>query len=270
MPRAGGGDAQPVAGKTSDYAAAPSVLTIVIPHRTDPARLGRLLETLGDWPLIVADDSDDGVQLGVPTVRLGGGFGFAKCVNAGLAMVKTPLALVLNDDAQPEADCLEKLAVAADEGVPVGPVLRGPNGIESAGIAVSGWGRVRQITELPADESLLSVAAVSGACMRISANARFDERFPHGFEDVELCRRLGGARLHPSATCRHEGGGTLDRRSPEASAKAVTGQLLLFPPGWREPVIVALHVAQVLREGGRVGRFGAIATGWAAARARRG
>lgn len=246
------------------------MLTLVIPHRIDAARLSRLLDVVAKWPVIVVDDSDDGVHCGVRTIRLGGGVGFARAANAGLRAVATPLAVVLNDDAVPQDDCLAQLAAAPRPDLPAGAVLVGPYGVESAGLSVATWGRIRQRTALPATlPSMLEVDAVSGACMRLPASAQFDERFPHGFEDVELCRRLGGARLVPAARCWHDGGGTLSRRSPQAQAHAVTGQMLIYPPGWREPVIAGLHVAQVLREGGPTSRFGAVFFGWKAARSAR-
>lgn len=242
------------------------MLTVVIPYRRDAARLERLLNLVAKWPVVVADDSDDGVSVDVITVRLGGGRGFARAANAGLTAVRTPLAVVLNDDALPRDDCLAQLQEAGDLHLPAGPILEGPCGVESAGISVARWGRVRQRVDVRGSSQ---VDAVSGACIRVPAGVRFDERYPHGFEDVELCRRLGGARIVRTARCWHQGGGSLDRRSAAAQAHGVTGQMLLFPAGWREPVIAALHVAQVVRERGPADRLAGVWRGWRAARAQR-
>ncbi|GDX80797.1 hypothetical protein LBMAG42_26080 [Deltaproteobacteria bacterium] len=235
--------------------------TVVIPHRSATASLLRLLPTLKAWPVLVVDDTDDGLDLDVPMVRLGGGSGFARAVNAGLAEVRTPFAVVLNDDAMPEADCLERLA---QRGGLCGPVLLGRDGVESAGLRVRSWGRVMQCRDLPVRDE--AVDALSGACLHLPATARFDERFPHGFEDVELCRRLGGAWLVAGARCHHEGGATVGRRTAFATQAAVTGQALCFEPGWRTAVVAGLHVAQVVREGGPIDRFPAIWRGVLAAR----
>lgn len=240
-------------------------VTVVVPHRSALAALHRLLPRLAGWRVLVVDDSDDGLRLDVPTVRLGGGSGFARAANAGLAAVRTPWALLLNDDTRPEGDCLDRLAA---RGGLCGPVLVGPGGVESAGLRVTAWGRVTQRVDRPAADR--AVDALSGACLHLPASARFDERFPHGFEDVELCRRLGGAWLVAGATCWHEGGATLGRRTPAATRHAVTGQALLYPPGWRTPLIAGLHVAQVVRERGPWDRLPAIAAGLREARARRG
>lgn len=226
--------------------------TVVIPYRSRRDLLVRLLAHLGDRPVLVVDDSDDGLDLDVPRVRLGGGQGFARAANAGLAAVRSPTALLLNDDTLPEGDCLDRLATA---GVVTGPVLVGPRGVESAGIVVTSWGRVVH------RRSLGPVQALSGACLHLPSSARFDPAFRHGFEDVELCLRLGGVRLVPDARCWHEGGATLSRTSAEAQRHAVSGQLRLYPRPWQRGVVVALHVAQVVREGGPWARFGGIVRG---------
>ena len=231
-------------------------VTVVVPHRSASAALARLLPAIEGWRVLVVDDSDAGVALDVPTIRLGGGRGFASAANAGLAAVRTASAILLNDDALPLGDCLDRLAA---RGGLCGPVIEGPSGIESSGFFVRSWGRVVQRIDRPTADR--PVDALSGACLHLPAAARFDPRFPHGFEDVELCRRIGGAWLLAGARCFHEGGATLSRRSPQATRHAVTGQALLFPEGWRTGVVAGLHALQVVREGGSPQRFSAIAAG---------
>lgn len=235
--------------------------TVVIPHRSRRDLLFRALAALDGYPVLVVDDTDDGLDLDVPKVRLGGGRGFAKAANAGLAVVRTPTAVLLNDDAVPERDCLARLAAV---GGVCGPVLHGPHGVESAGMIVRPWGRVVQITAVPAENT--RVAALSGACLHLPAALRFDERFRHGCEDVELCRRGGGGTLVVGARCWHEGGATLDRRSELAQRHAVAGQLQLVRPGWRDAVVVGLHAAQIAREGGPARRLRGLRDGWRDAR----
>ena len=225
--------------------------TLVVPHRSRRDLLERLLRAVDGWPIVVVDDTDAGLDLDVPRVRLGGGQGFSRAVNAGLATVRTASAIVINDDALPFDDCLDRLAA---QGGLCGPILEGPEGVESMGIVVKPWGRVvNRIDEGPID-------ALSGACLHLPASARFDEAFRHGFEDVELCLRLGGATLVPEARCWHDGGATLGRTTAEAQEHALAGQLRLFR-GWRKAVVVGLHVAQVVREGGPMDRIGGIVRG---------
>lgn len=238
-----------------------SSLTVVIPHRRRRDLLERALAAVGGWPVLVVDDTDAGLDLDVPKVRLGGGQGFAKAANTGLAAVRTPFALLLNDDAAPQEDCVDRLARA---GGVCGPVLVGPHGVESTGLSVRSWGRVVQRVEVPEEDG--PVDAVSGACMHLPASVRFDERYRHGLEDVELCRRLGGARLVVRARCWHEGGATVGRRTEDAQRHAVSGQLRLVRPGWRDGVVLGLAFAQVVREGGPAARLRGVAAGWRDAR----
>ncbi len=214
--------------------------------------------------MLVVDDTDGGLDLDVQRVRLGGGQGFARVANAGLAAVTTPWAVLLNDDAFPMDDCIERLTRV---GGLCGPVLVGPRGVESAGLRVHPWGRVMQETRAPGFDK--PVDALSGCCVHLPATARFDPAFRHGYEDVELCRRLGptlgGARIVAHARCWHEGGATVDRRSAVAQRHAVSGQLRLVDSGWRDSVVIALALAQAVREGGE-GRVQAIVAGWRDAR----
>ncbi len=233
----------------------------MIPHRRRRDALLRALAAVDGWRVLVVDDTDDGLDLDVPRVRLGGGSGFARAANTGIAAANTAWVVVLNDDAAPIDDALDRLARAAG---PSGPVLVGPRGVESAGIHVESWGRVWTDTSLPASDR--RVAALCGACLRVPASARFDERFRHGFEDVDLVRRLGGGTVVAGATCWHEGGGTVARTSAFAQRGATGGQLRLYPTGWRDPVIVALGLAQVARERGDARRAAAVFRGWADAR----
>ena len=236
-------------------------LTIVSRHRRHRALLERALAAVEGWRVLVGDDTDDGLDLDVPKVRLGGGQGFARVVNRAMEAVATPYALLLNDDAVPEGDCIERLNRRSGL---CGPLLVGPHGVESAGIRVYAWGRVVQSTQVPADDT--QVDALSGACLHLPAGLRFDERFRHGLEDVELCRRATRAGQPPwlvrGARCWHEGGATVARDSAAAQRHAVAGQLRLVEPGWRDVVVIGLAVAQVARERGPLTRLRGVAEGW--------
>lgn len=245
------------------------LLTVVIPYHSQRGLLERALSHLGGWSVLVVDDSEAGLDLDVARVRLGGGSGFARAANAGLAAVRTPWAVLLNDDAYPLDDCLDRLSHV---GGLCGPVLVGPGGVESAGLSVRGWGRVVQVTRVPGTDG--PVDALSGCCLHLPASARFNPAFRHGYEDVELCRRvgpaLGGARLVAHARCWHEGGATVHRRSAEAQRHAVSGQLQLVAPGWRDLAVTGLALAQIAREARTLtevnARLPAVIAGWRDAR----
>ncbi len=221
-----------------------SELVVVVPSagRVDGAATKA---AVADWPLIWVDDAD--------------GRGFAPTANQGLATAQAQdhaWALLLNDDAVPRPGCIEALlaAVAAPGVIAAGAVLEGPGGIESAGLRFSERSaRLRQITEVPAQ--VQAVDALSGACLLVPTDVRFDEGFPHGMEDIDLARRLRaeGGRLVivPDARCWHAGGGTVDRRSREATRDALKGHLRLAGESrLRRGLVVAYAVAQVAREGG--------------------
>lgn len=252
-------------------------IAIVIPchHRRD--LLVRALAAVRDWPVFVVDDSPDGridgdLGANVTRVRTAGEIGFARAVNAGLAAAEAAgfsHALALNDDAVPAPGCVAALAAAWGPGVgAVGPVIYGAEGIESAGFSVARWGRVRarRSLERPESEAPVAVDALSGAALMIETGRRFDVRYRHGFEDLDLCQRLIVDSLRvllvPGARCLHLGGATVARTSRAAQRHAVSGHLRLVGGGWRAPVVIGLAFAQVIREGGPWDRLGGVAEGW--------
>ena len=249
-------------------------LCVVIPHRRRGDLLVRALEAVREWPVVLVDDTDAGVDAALQVaacVRTTGGTGFAPAANAGLAHAESmgfSWALVLNDDAAPDPGCVATLLAAAkslDAGA-VGPILEGSAGVESAGIRYTRHtGRVAQERRVPGSAQV--VDALSGACILVPSTERFDTGFPHGFEDVDLCRRLKARGkqvwVEPLARCWHEGGSTVDRKSREAARDAVAGHLYLVGPRrFRRAAVVAWAVAQVVREGGPASRFVGILEGY--------
>lgn len=244
---------------------------VVIPHRRHRRLLDGALAAVAGWPVVVVDDTDEGLgEVAARVQRLGGGQGFAVAANAGLARAAREgfdWAILLNDDAAPEPGCLEAMLAACGPGVgAVGPLILGPEGVESAGLRYSArTGRLRQQVEAPS--GLREVDALSGACLLLSTAERFDEAFRHGMEDVELSLRLRarGLRLllEPRARCRHQGGGTVHRRSREATRHALAGHLrLVGDSSLRRGFVVALALAQVAREGGPAERLLGVWEGW--------
>ena len=244
---------------------------VVIPTHRRRDLLAAAVASARPAPVVVVDDSPQGLSRlpGPHWLRTTGSVGFARAANLGLAHAARTghrAALVLNDDAVLEPGCLDTLAREwrARGGV-VGPVLRDPSGaVQSAGFRLARWGRLAALRSIPAD--VARVDAVSGACLLVGTTWRFDPGFSHGMEDIELCRRVRAAgasvRLCPRATCRHEGGATLSTRSPAAQRQAVAGHLRLVGGGVRTVPVLALALAQVGREGGPVGRIGAVLDGY--------
>lgn len=237
---------------------------MVIPHRRHRGLLDAALAAVSGWPVFVVDDTDAGVgEVPALVERLGGGQGFAAAANAGLARAAREgfeWAILLNDDAAPEPGSLAAMLAACGPGVgAVGPLIVGPEGVESAGLRYSPrTGRLRQAVVVP--PGIREVDALSGACLLLSTAERFDEGFRHGMEDVELCLRLRarGLRLllEPRARCQHQGGGTVHRRSREATRHALAGHLrLVGDSSLRRGFVLALALAQIAREGGPAERL---------------
>ena len=221
---------------------------------------------------MVVDDSAHGMTplAGVRWVRGPGEGGFARAVNRGLAVAAelgARAALLLNDDAVVTTEGIGRLyAVWQQRGGAVGPVIEDEQGrITSAGIDLSTWGRLREQRAAVAP-GVHAVDALSGACLMVGTSWRLDPAFRHGMEDIALCRRIraagAGVWLVSDARCRHVGGATVDRTSPQAQRSAVAGHLRLVQGGFRTPVVLGLAVAQVLRERGGGARLRAIASGW--------
>lgn len=223
----------------------------------------------------MVDDSEEGGLKDDPrlsrvtVVRTPGRAGFARAANAGLCAGASrgwDWALLLNDDAVVLPGALDALCARTGPAVgAVGPVVEGPDGaVESAGVGVAWWGRVRLHTALPAGP--VPVEGLTGACLLVRTSERFTVSFAHGMEDLELCQRIRrrGQQLwlEPGARCRHVGGATLPRRSAEAQRHQVSGHLRLVGGGPRVAVVLTLAVAQVVREGGPPARLAAIWQGW--------
>ncbi len=248
-----------------------SDLVVVVPS-AGRVEVTATLEAVRGWPLLWVDDAPGGgrAPTGVEALATDGR-GFAGAANAGLEGASQrgfAWALLLNDDAAPRPGCIAALRAAVEEDgvVAAGPVLESPGGVESAGLAFNPTtARLRQTTEVPVE--VCTVDALSGACLLVPTTVRFDEGFPHGFEDVDLALRLrrAGGRLVvvPAARCWHEGGGTVSRRSREAARDALRGHLRLAGRSpLRRTLVVAYALAQIIREGGPVHRLLGVWEGW--------
>lgn len=248
---------------------------VVVPHHSRFDLLEKSLASVADHSVIVVDDSVSGLKHSLPEVvvlRTSGETGFAKSCNVGLGRAESEGAewvLLLNDDAILEEGALEALLEAAkahQHADAFGPVLVGPTGIESAGLCFSPrTARVVQRTDVP--DAPREVMALSGACLLVRSFWRFSEEFPHAMEDIDLglrIREVGKkSLLVPGARCWHLGGGTRSRKDPRATRDALRGHLRLVGPRRDKRFLVVIYaVAQVLREGPRLRRLGAVWQGW--------
>jgi len=203
-------------------------------ERLLPACLAALgAQTLAPAEVLVADNgSRDGslALLGahhprVGVLALGRNLGFAGGANRGVAATAAPWVCVLNSDATPAPDWLERLAAAPrDERTwALGSVLvsAATGRIESAGDQYSPQGyaykllRDRPLSELPAEPYRVFAAPGAAPVFRRDVFDRlggYEQRFFLYYEDVDLAFRalLAGyhALLVPDARVVHRLGAT--------------------------------------------------------------
>ncbi len=214
-----------------------------------------LAELLAAWPadprfeLVVVDNGSragsglerltpPGAPSPGPAVRLlapGRNLGFAGGVNAGVAVARAPIVLVLNPDALPEPGALAALVegfATHPDAAGLAPRLTGPDGAPQHAWQLrrlpSAWEcwlqtllvppRLGVRREPPAGAPVEQPAAAALALRRdaLAAAGGFDERFhPAWFEDVDLARRLRDAgavlRYWPAARFRHRLGASVPR-----------------------------------------------------------
>ena len=229
------------------------MIGFVIPTHSRLDALRCALDSIDGHPVVVVDDSAEGLVLDAdtPRIRTAGEEGFAAAVNWGLAHWENrgvERVIVLNDDAAMAPGSVAALAAAWTpmDGA-IAPIVHEPDGAVY-GIDVLWGGRVR-VRRAPGE-----VAALSGAVLMMRSSERFDPAYRHGFEDIELCERLRArglrVRVVEAANATHAAGSTVSRRSRAAQHAALQGHLRWAGTGPKRMYAVALSVAQVVREGG--------------------
>lgn len=257
-----------VAGST----VVPVDVAVLIPHHHRRDLLLPLLQLLeGVFVLVVDDGLEGGEWPEIQVIRTSGEVGFAAAVNQGLIELERQgfkWVLVLNDDAQLTPLDLGKLCAERLPGRGVISPVVVENGAQIGGVHVSRWGRIRA---LRAPTETVTVDAVWGCCILIPSWARFSQDYPHGFEDIELCKRMAKNGLStvvvPAARCTHVGGGTLDEHNLARRESSIYGHLLLYNSWFLAPAIVSLSVLQLLKEKRGLSHYAAVFKGfqgWAA------
>jgi N-acetylglucosaminyl-diphospho-decaprenol L-rhamnosyltransferase len=232
-------------------AGAPPITAVVV-HYRDPLGAQRCIAACRDVPavarVLVVDNSGDlphviGGDAGVEVVRPGTNLGFGRAANLALALVTTPMALVLNPDALPTADAVAALVTAADAS---GATVVGPALVDTGGLAAPA--KASFSTPLTPPRPLRrgsgwsEVAWVAGAAMLLTepARQRFDDRLFLYAEDEDLCWRewqAGRSVVRVDATMVHTGAtATSQRWSPRSIvARTVVSQarVVRWHAGWR-------------------------------------
>jgi len=172
------------------------------------------------WEIIVVDDASTdttstllaeyGERIRVVTHLANSGF--ASACNDGAAAAGGDYLLFLNNDTLPKEGWLDALVAYADRhpsGAAFGAKLLYPNGaIQHAGAVICQDRFPRHIYGgFPSDHPAVNVSrryqVVTGACMLVRRGPfrevdGFDTRFVNGYEDSDLCLRLGerGYEVH--------------------------------------------------------------------------
>jgi GT2 family glycosyltransferase len=232
--------------------------SVIIPVHNNAALTRRCLDALlghtgtTEFETIVVDDAStdatgrllEGYAGRVRTVRHGTNRGFATACNAGAAASSGEYLVFLNNDVLPEAGWLDALVRYAEDhpaAAAVGSKLLFPDGtIQHAGVTICQDRYPRHIyAGFPADHPAVdrsrrfqAVTAASVLIRRIPFEEAggFDEAFLNGFEDVDLCLRLGklGYEVH---YCHESVGQHLEAVSEGRSAREKEN-LALFRERW--------------------------------------
>jgi len=259
-------------------------------------------QTLAPREIVVADNGSSDGSLALLRDRyphamalpLGRNHGFGGGANRGVAATSAPWVCVLNSDAVPEPDWLERLATVpvGDEVWSLGGVLveAGSGMIESAGDQYSAGGYAhrllhgRPLAELPPDPYPVFAAPGAAPLFRrdvFDLLGGFEERFFLYYEDIDLAFRAQLVGYHalvvPAARVRHRYAATTRSRARIVFYSARNGVWCavrcLPEPSWRR--LVRGWAVQLRRRRGRerlllaAGRAAALAGLWRTARERR-
>jgi GT2 family glycosyltransferase len=195
--------------------------TVIVPAFNQAALTAQCVGKLVDLCQVIV--VDDGSTDATPAALAGFGrriqvvtnpknLGFAESCNAGARQARGGYLVFLNNDTIPQPGWLEALvryAEAHPRAAVVGSKLVYPNRtIQHAGVVICRDRYPRHIyagfpVDHPAVNKSRRYQVVTGACMLIRAEVfsgagGFDPAFHNGFEDVDLCLRLGqkGHEIH--------------------------------------------------------------------------
>jgi len=197
-------------------------VSIIIPVFNQAALTERCLQAVGSgaFEVVIVDDASsdatasvlEAVASRVKIVRHSENQGFGASCNDGAAVATGDYLVFLNNDTIPQPGWLEALVAYADghpRAAVVGSKLLYPDStIQHAGVVICQDGYPRHIyTGFPADHTAVNKSRrfqiVTAACMLVRRSAftqanGFDRGFRNGFEDVDLCLRLGesGHEIH--------------------------------------------------------------------------
>lgn len=184
---------------------------------------------------------------------------FAKNINAGMSIIQTETAILLNDDCKPDDDeWIDNLLAPIDDDDEIGVVgcrLIYPTGrIQHAGVYLTIDDGLLMGHHYLHDRPAGPVTAVTAACMAVRTSlfhalSGLDESFRNGNEDVDFCLRVresGNTVWYtPEATVIHH-----ESQSGPARWQFVSENVFLLNERWLHKAQAAEPSAEVLLEDG--------------------
>jgi N-acetylglucosaminyl-diphospho-decaprenol L-rhamnosyltransferase len=264
-------------------------VTVVVPHYGSPSVAERLVVALQaqhtNRPLqvVVVDDASPEPfhdQAGLTVIRQDHNGGFGTAVNAGVALAKHPLLLILNSDLEIGHDFVDRLVTEAESRM---PAVVGPRIVDGAGEDTYSGRRFPSVAQYTTEwlvplarwrsHSMLHRAVghdvrcqpgqvrtvdwLVGAALLVPTDSfrsvgGFDEGFFMNCEEVDLQRRLLASGV-PSiyigtVSAKHEAGGS---SAPDARLGWIIGSRLRYAEKWggRWRFRLALTAATVVNFG---------------------
>jgi len=258
----------------------PRRFSIVIVHRNGVTLLRQVLVALRvarnaerDEILVVDNGSSDGspemIARDFPETQLirnSCNNGFARACNQAIGRASGEFLLLLNNDAFPAPDVLDRFedalrthprcAVVAGQLVDAqGRAQHSARRIPTA-LDELGLGFLRAGPSVPQLESLGEVEGVVGACMAVRAEAirdagSLDNDFFFYYEETEWCHRLRrrgwSVMLEPQARVTHLKGASTAGRRRGAQVEMLRSRFLFYRKTMAPPLAVMLSAYRVLR-----------------------
>ena len=260
----------------------PPLVTVIIVVWNSKRYLSTCLDSLvaqtnKDFEVVIMDNgSTDGGSLGLEEKysglkltlkKLNQNFGFAVANNIGARLARGKWLVLLNTDAFPEPDWLEKLLKVAEENPEYSffssrqVQANNPDLIDGTGDAyhISGWAW-RRCYNCPTANNGLEQKEVFSACAAAALISRdgfletggFDEDFFSYFEDVDLgfrLRLLGKKCMYvPDAVVHHVGSASIGKRSDFSVYSGYRNMIWTFVKNMPQPLFwlfLPLHIGSV-------------------------
>ena len=231
-------------------------IAIVVPHLSFDRFLQNIYDNLQPMTIICVFDGKKPKIDGF--LYVSGGGSFAKSSNIGIAYAQSlgfSYVCLINDDVEIAQDQIRDLfAYMNRETVLVSPYIFESDSV-FIGIDIHerfGYTKCFRLEDAIQNQNTQkNTPAHLGSCLLFQSSFRFDERFPHGMEDIEFSKRIQKhykTKIVSDVLIVHRGQSTISKYSYEQEKKSLEGKLILFD-GQKRNRIVAAAILHVLFRG---------------------